>query len=86
MLQCLALCNPLLQWTYTCGNSWGVCTEGGGGLGCGPQVTSTLHRCCGYYLYCDRRHSELVLISPSSHLGLHLRVVSIDPLVLVLVL
>ena len=35
------LCNPLLQWTYTCGNSWGVCSEGGGRLGCGPQVTST---------------------------------------------
>ena len=80
------LCNPLLQWTYTCGNSWGVCSEGGGRLGCGPQVTCTLHcHCwCGYYLCCDRRHSELVLTSPSSQLGLVLRVVSLGPLVQVL--
>ena len=78
--------STLLQWTYTCGNSWGVCSEGGGRLGCGPQVTSTLHCCCGYYLYCDRRHSELVLTSPSSQLGLLLGVVSIGPLVEVLLL
>jgi hypothetical protein len=27
----------ILQWTYTAGNSWGVCPDGSGGLGCGPQ-------------------------------------------------
>lgn len=27
----------ILQWTYTCGNNWGVCPDGVGALGCGPQ-------------------------------------------------
>ncbi|TRY70449.1 hypothetical protein TCAL_02381 [Tigriopus californicus] len=27
----------ILQWTYTCGNNWGVCPDGTGALGCGPQ-------------------------------------------------
>jgi len=27
----------ILQWTYTAGNSWGVCSDGSGGVGCGPQ-------------------------------------------------
>lgn len=29
----------ILQWTYTAGNNWGVCVNGTGGLGCGPQET-----------------------------------------------
>jgi hypothetical protein len=29
----------ILQWTYTAGNNWGVCTNGTGELGCGPQET-----------------------------------------------
>lgn len=31
-------CNHcVLQWTYVAGNNWGVCTNGTGMLGCGPQ-------------------------------------------------
>jgi len=29
----------ILQWTYTAGNNWGVCANGTGNLGCGPQET-----------------------------------------------
>jgi len=29
----------VLQWTWRSANSWGVCTNGTGGLGCGPQET-----------------------------------------------
>ena len=29
----------ILQWTYTAGNNWGVCLDGSGTLGCGPQET-----------------------------------------------
>merc|ERR1719499_2650541 len=29
----------ILQWTYTAGNNWGVCANGTGDLGCGPQET-----------------------------------------------
>ena len=29
----------ILQWTYTAGNNWGVCSNGTGELGCGPQET-----------------------------------------------
>ncbi|XP_037799692.1 uncharacterized protein LOC119594706 [Penaeus monodon] len=29
----------VLQWTWTVGNSWGTCPDGGEGLGCGPQET-----------------------------------------------
>ena len=29
----------LFQWTYTCGNSWGICPNGKGKVGCGPQET-----------------------------------------------
>jgi hypothetical protein len=29
----------VLQWTYTAGNSWGVCSNGTGMIGCGPQET-----------------------------------------------
>jgi len=29
----------ILQWTYTAGNNWGVCSNGTGDLGCGPQET-----------------------------------------------
>jgi len=29
----------VLQWTYTAGNNWGVCEDGTGRLGCGPQET-----------------------------------------------
>lgn len=29
----------ILQWTYTAGNNWGVCSNGTGSLGCGPQET-----------------------------------------------
>jgi len=33
-------CNQcILQWTYTAGNNWGVCADGSGGVGCGPQET-----------------------------------------------
>lgn len=32
------VCNRcVLQWTYVAGNNWGMCPEGGGRLGCGPQ-------------------------------------------------
>ncbi|KAF2886509.1 hypothetical protein ILUMI_19664, partial [Ignelater luminosus] len=27
----------VLRWTYKTGNSWGICEDGSGGLGCGPQ-------------------------------------------------
>merc|ERR1711915_1071210 len=27
----------IIQWTYTAGNNWGVCEDGTGALGCGPQ-------------------------------------------------
>ena len=27
----------VLQWTYTAGNNWGICNDGKGRLGCGPQ-------------------------------------------------
>lgn len=31
-------CNHcVLQWTYVAGNNWGVCPDGSGALGCGPQ-------------------------------------------------
>merc|ERR1711892_1583923 len=33
----LACTQCVLQWTYVAGNSWGVCEDGSGGLGCGPQ-------------------------------------------------
>ena len=26
-----------IQWTYVCGNNWGVCDDGTGALGCGAQ-------------------------------------------------
>nr|CAD7397917.1 unnamed protein product [Timema cristinae] len=29
----------VLQWTYTAGNSWGTCSNGTSGIGCGPQET-----------------------------------------------
>ncbi|KDR18540.1 hypothetical protein L798_07358 [Zootermopsis nevadensis] len=29
----------VLQWTYVTGNSWGICEDGTGALGCGPQET-----------------------------------------------
>jgi len=29
----------VLRWHYTCGNNWGVCADGTGRLGCGPQET-----------------------------------------------
>jgi len=27
----------VLRWQYTCGNNWGVCEDGTGAMGCGPQ-------------------------------------------------
>lgn len=31
-------CNHcVLQWTYVCGNNWGICPDGSGKLGCGKQ-------------------------------------------------
>lgn len=27
----------VLRWTYVAGHSWGVCPDGSGRLGCGPQ-------------------------------------------------
>merc|ERR1711963_100333 len=27
----------VLQWTYTTGNNWGICSDGSGEIGCGPQ-------------------------------------------------
>lgn len=31
-------CNHcVLQWTYVAGNNWGICADGSGSLGCGPQ-------------------------------------------------
>lgn len=31
-------CNRcVLQWTYVAGNNWGICPDGSGSLGCGPQ-------------------------------------------------
>ncbi|KAL7730916.1 hypothetical protein ACLKA6_014159 [Drosophila palustris] len=33
-------CNHcVLRWTYVGGNNWGVCENGSGALGCGPQET-----------------------------------------------
>jgi len=33
-------CNHcVLRWTYTAGNNWGICSDGRGALGCGPQET-----------------------------------------------
>lgn len=29
--------NCVLQWRYVAGNNWGVCSNGKGALGCGPQ-------------------------------------------------
>lgn len=29
----------VLRWTYTAGNNWGICENGEGKLGCGPQET-----------------------------------------------
>ncbi|KAK7081127.1 hypothetical protein SK128_027953 [Halocaridina rubra] len=29
----------VLQWTWVTGHSWGMCTNGRGKLGCGPQLT-----------------------------------------------
>ena len=34
----------ILQWTYTAGNNWGMCDNGTGDLGCGPQVNIILAR------------------------------------------
>lgn len=31
-------CNHcVLRWTYVTGNGWGICEDGSGALGCGPQ-------------------------------------------------
>lgn len=35
----LSCAHCVLQWTYHTGNSWGVCPNGGGALGCGNQET-----------------------------------------------
>ena len=32
-------CMITFQWTYTVGNSWGMCADGVGRVGCGPQET-----------------------------------------------
>lgn len=37
MLLGLECSNCVLQWHYTAGNNWGVCANGTGALGCGPQ-------------------------------------------------
>lgn len=29
----------VLRWTYTAGNNWGICENGTGAAGCGPQET-----------------------------------------------
>ncbi|KAL5274199.1 hypothetical protein ACFFRR_000770 [Megaselia abdita] len=29
----------VLRWTYVTGNGWGICEDGKGALGCGPQET-----------------------------------------------
>lgn len=29
----------VLRWTYITGNGWGICEDGSGALGCGPQET-----------------------------------------------
>ncbi|XP_062121789.1 uncharacterized protein LOC133835752 [Drosophila sulfurigaster albostrigata] len=32
------LCNQcVLQWRYVAGNNWGICDDGNGAVGCGPQ-------------------------------------------------
>lgn len=32
------LCNQcVLQWRYVAGNNWGMCDDGNGAVGCGPQ-------------------------------------------------
>jgi hypothetical protein len=41
----------VLQWTYTTGNSWGVCPDGTKETGCGPQET---FRGCSDILIYDR--------------------------------
>ncbi|XP_055641671.1 uncharacterized protein LOC129778654 [Toxorhynchites rutilus septentrionalis] len=33
----LVCSHAVLQWTYTAGNNWGICPDGSGALGCGPQ-------------------------------------------------
>ena len=42
MLFRLSCSQCILQWTYTAGNNWGVCANGTGELGCGPQETFRL--------------------------------------------
>ncbi|KAL5274197.1 hypothetical protein ACFFRR_000768 [Megaselia abdita] len=34
----------VIRWTYTAGNNWGICADGSGAVGCGPQET---YRNCG---------------------------------------
>ncbi len=29
----------IIQWTYTAGNSWGICEDGSEAVGCGNQET-----------------------------------------------
>lgn len=41
----------VLQWTYTTGNSWGICPDGSNNRGCGPQET---FRGCSDILIYDR--------------------------------
>ncbi|KAK3877591.1 hypothetical protein Pcinc_017706 [Petrolisthes cinctipes] len=35
----LSCTNCVLQWTWVVGNTWGICSDGRGKVGCGPQET-----------------------------------------------
>ena len=37
------------QWTYYTANSWGTCSDGKGGVGCGAQ--ETFRACSGTYIH-----------------------------------
>merc|ERR1719175_240167 len=47
----------LLQWTYTAGNDWGICENGTGSLGCGPQ--ETFRACADIGINSDYRKIEV---------------------------
>lgn len=51
----------ILQWTYTAGNNWGLCEDGTGAVGCGPQ--ETFRACADIRILKDRSFS---LISSES--------------------
>jgi len=45
----------ILQWTYKAGNNWGLCDDGTGAVGCGPQ--ETFRACADIRILKDRSFS-----------------------------